>query len=150
MWSSSNKSKPMPSHQNPLCTRTHQIGALLLVVVTFFFTRLFDHSFLPCNLSGDQLRPSQKEFLDGSQWWPEQLSVKMYVYDPEEIDGLKELMYGRDGRITEDACLKGQWVEQELTCSNLGQHILIVPLFSYQRGIGLIREIQVPLIHGKI
>ncbi|OIV95829.1 hypothetical protein TanjilG_06805 [Lupinus angustifolius] len=51
----------------------------------------------------------RRKSLDGTQWWPGQLSVKVYVYDTEEIDGLKELMYGRDGKITEDACLKGQW-----------------------------------------
>ncbi|KAI3933787.1 hypothetical protein MKW92_038029 [Papaver armeniacum] len=37
-----------------------------------------------------------------------QLSLKIYVYEENEIDGLKELMYGRDGQITVDSCFKGQ------------------------------------------
>lgn len=49
--------------------------------------------------------------------WPDlgygsQLSLKIYVYDEHEIDGLKDLMYGRDGKISVDSCLKGQWGTQ--------------------------------------
>ncbi|KAI3853580.1 hypothetical protein MKW98_025097 [Papaver atlanticum] len=49
--------------------------------------------------------------------WPNkgfgnQLSLKIYVYEENEIGGLKELMYGRDGQITVDSCLKGQWGTQ--------------------------------------
>ncbi|KAM1343052.1 hypothetical protein ACFX2F_007291 [Malus domestica] len=35
----------MQHHQQPLCTRTYQIGALLLVAATFSFTSLLDRSF---------------------------------------------------------------------------------------------------------
>lgn len=55
--------------------------------------------------------------LSGPQSWPErgygsQLSFKIYVYDVDEIDGLQALISGREGKITEDACLKGQWGTQ--------------------------------------
>lgn len=54
---------------------------------------------------------------DGSISWPERgygshLSLKIYVYDENEIQGLKALMYGRDGKITAATCLKGQWGTQ--------------------------------------
>ncbi|KAM1456598.1 hypothetical protein ACFX2I_033875 [Malus domestica] len=50
MGSVNNKPRPFSAqhHQQPLYTRTHQIGALILVVATFFFTRLLDCSFCPC------------------------------------------------------------------------------------------------------
>ncbi|KAJ7959235.1 Exostosin family protein [Quillaja saponaria] len=116
MASTINKVRPMGAHHQPLCTRTHQIASVFLVVSTFFFTRLFDHSFAPCNLSADQFRTSQ-DLTQGPVSWPERgygslLSLKIYVYDEEEIDGLKALMYGRDGKITANACLKGQWGTQ--------------------------------------
>lgn len=31
------------------------------------------------------------------------------MYDENEIEGLKLLLYGRDGKISADACVKGQW-----------------------------------------
>ncbi|KAJ7965436.1 Exostosin family protein [Quillaja saponaria] len=117
MANTSNKMRPMVVHHQSLCTRTHQIGSLFLVVTTFFFTRLFDQSFAPYNLSTDQFRTSQNLAQVGLGSWPERgygshLSLKIYVYDEEEIDGLKALMYGRDGKITANACLKGQWGTQ--------------------------------------
>ncbi|KAI4307183.1 hypothetical protein L6164_030397 [Bauhinia variegata] len=117
MASTGNKLRPPGAHHQPLCTRSHQIGSLFVVVSTFFLTRLFDQSFTSCNLSVDQVRTSQGLVQVGPQSWPvrgygSQLSLKIYVYDVEEIDGLKALMYGRDGKITEDACLKGQWGTQ--------------------------------------
>ncbi|KAM1686135.1 hypothetical protein COP2_034846 [Malus domestica] len=47
MGSVNNKPRPFSAqhHQQPLYTRTHQIGALLLVAATFFFTSLLDRSF---------------------------------------------------------------------------------------------------------
>ncbi|MED6214218.1 hypothetical protein PIB30_100833 [Stylosanthes scabra] len=112
------KSKSMPPHHyhhhhQRLCTRTHQIGALR----TFFFPKLFDHSFAPCTTTTSTLlRASQSQFF-GPHAWPEQgygsqLSLKIYVYDAAEIDGLNLLMYGREGKITEESCLKGQWGTQ--------------------------------------
>lgn len=49
--------------------------------------------------------------------WPDRgygsrLSLKIYVYDENEIDGLKELMYGRDGKVSAENCVKGQWGTQ--------------------------------------
>ncbi|XP_054789045.1 probable glycosyltransferase At5g11130 isoform X2 [Prosopis cineraria] len=139
MASGSYKFRPQAPHHNQfICTRTHQIGALFLVVATFFFTRLFDHSFIPCSLSVDQVRPSLDLVHGGPYSWPErgygsQLSLKIYVYDVEEIDGLKVLMYGREGKITENACLKGQWGTQVLSqmpyfrLSGGRNHIFVFP-----------------------
>lgn len=100
-----------PHHHAP-CTRTHQIGALALVAATFFLTRLFDHASSSCNPY------SLSTVVDGGPTsWPERgygshLSLKIYVYDELEIDGLRTLMYGRDGKISPDACVKGQWGTQ--------------------------------------
>lgn len=105
------------------CTRTHQIGALLLITTTFFLTRLFDQSFSPCHSSSvNQDGISHRNHVhisDGGRSisWPERgygshLSLKIYVYDENEIDGLKLLLYGRDGAISADSCVKGQWGTQ--------------------------------------
>ncbi|XP_010534533.1 PREDICTED: probable glucuronosyltransferase Os03g0107900 isoform X2 [Tarenaya hassleriana] len=110
------------SHFPTPCIRTHQISALFLVVVTFFFTRLFDQSFSTCNslTSSVDIRDNSVVGTAGSSGtfrWPERgygshLSLKIYVYTENEIDGLKELMYGRDGSIKTTSCLKGQWGSQ--------------------------------------
>ncbi|XP_019175119.1 PREDICTED: probable glucuronoxylan glucuronosyltransferase F8H [Ipomoea nil] len=107
------------------CTRTHQIGALALVILTFFLTRLFDQSLNPCS-SFSTYYPTDDHgsangvvrFSDtGSMTWPQRgygthLSLKIYVYDEREIDGLNLLLYGREGKISPDSCLKGQWGTQ--------------------------------------
>ncbi|TYH82915.1 hypothetical protein ES332_D02G095200v1 [Gossypium tomentosum] len=107
------------SHTAPLCTRTHQIAALILVTATFFFTRLFDQSFppSPCYLDRHLNLHVAKTNDAGHLLWPDRgygshLSLKIYVYDENEIDGLKDLLYGRDGSISSNACLKGQWGSQ--------------------------------------
>ncbi|KAJ6953082.1 hypothetical protein NC652_004924 [Populus alba x Populus x berolinensis] len=108
------------NHTSP-CTRTHQIGALLLIATTFFLTRLFDQAIPTCppsSLNNDHLSPNVVHVSDGgSLSWPQRgygshLSLKIYVYEEDEIDGLKELLRGRDGKISADACLKGQWGTQ--------------------------------------
>ncbi|XWS23613.1 hypothetical protein CRYUN_Cryun28dG0029900 [Craigia yunnanensis] len=105
-------------HNTP-CTRTHQIGALILITATFFFTRLFNQSFppSPCNLIHDHSSQNVNLRVAKSNGvlWPERgygshLSLNIYVYDENEIDGLKDLLYGRDGTVSTNACLKGQWV----------------------------------------
>lgn len=110
------------SHYATPCTRTHQIGALFLVVSTFFVTRLFDQWFSDSNsvTGAIDLRRTYSSGItadNGILRWPERgygshLSLKIYVYDENEIDGLKELMYGRDGSVKTTACLKGQWGSQ--------------------------------------
>lgn len=128
MGSISNKGRALAANQAPLCTRTHQIGSLLLVFATFFLTRLLDRSFPSCpDFSGYQVPTAQSRVgfdVGGSLVWPKRgygshLSLKIYVYDEDEIDGLKLLMYGRDGTITSDACLKGQWGTQVTSVFNL-------------------------------
>lgn len=110
-------------HQAPPCTRTHQIGAILLVAATFFLTRLFDESFPACiPASFDHHITPQSQSLvhvtdGGSLSWPQRgygtyLFLKIYIYEEYEIDGLKELLRGREGKISADACLKGQWGTQ--------------------------------------
>ncbi|KAF5444628.1 hypothetical protein F2P56_033748, partial [Juglans regia] len=111
MGSIGNKGRPVAAHQTPVCTRTHQIGSLLLVFATFFLTRLLDRSFPPCpNFSSDRFPTTSQNHVGfsghgGSLSWPDRgygshISLKIYVYDEDEIDGLKSLMYGRDGTIT--------------------------------------------------
>ncbi|CAN1234760.1 Probable glucuronosyltransferase Os03g0107900 [Linum perenne] len=104
----------------PPCTRAHLFGAVILVAATFFLTRLFHHSLSPCisSFGGDLISPSLVHVSDaGHLSWPDRgygavLSVKIYVYEESEIDGLKELMRGRDGKIAAEACVKGQWGTQ--------------------------------------
>ncbi|KAG6624320.1 hypothetical protein I3843_16G020100 [Carya illinoinensis] len=123
MGSIGNKGRPVAAQQTPLCTRAHQIGSLLLVFGTFFLTRLLDRSFPACpNFSSDRFPTTYQSLVGfsghgGSLSWPDRgygshLSLKIYVYDEDEIDGLKPLMYGRKGTITAQACLKGQWGTQ--------------------------------------
>nr|GEW81580.1 probable glucuronosyltransferase GUT1 [Tanacetum cinerariifolium] len=95
------------------CTRTHQIGALALITITFFTTRL---------LNNPQQQPLSSYPVissEGDDGWPERgygtrLDLKVYVYEEDEIDGIKLLLYGRDGNVKADACLKGQWGTQEV------------------------------------
>ncbi|RWV98135.1 hypothetical protein BHE74_00023394 [Ensete ventricosum] len=101
------------------CGRVHQIGALALIVATFLLTRAFDR--LSCGLSYAGLGSvaSSATLFDraGTLFWPDRgygsrLDLKIYVYEEQEIDGLRELMRGRDGGISPDACVKGQWGTQ--------------------------------------
>lgn len=121
----SKTSRILTGAPTPFCTRAHQIGALTLVFTTFFFTRLFDQTFSPSPLSSHAHYTSLSELdssavsvgSDGSLRWPERgygarLWIKIYVYDENEIDGIKRLLYGRDGNISAQACVKGQWGTQ--------------------------------------
>ncbi|GER47848.1 exostosin family protein [Striga asiatica] len=105
------------SYHSSTCGRTHQIAALALVVVTFFLTRLLDRSLGPCPSSlrdsffgDDQSRAPEDVVRFGL--YGAHLNLKIYVYDEDEIDGLKLLMYGREGKISADACVRGQWGTQ--------------------------------------
>ncbi|KAL0438185.1 UNVERIFIED_CONTAM: hypothetical protein Slati_2301500 [Sesamum latifolium] len=102
------------AHHHSLCTRTHQIAALALVVATFFLTRLFDHSLGPCSSpylnslsDGNQYTaPDGVVRFGGSPGYGTHLTLKIYVYDENEIEGLKLLMYGREGRFPRRLALK--------------------------------------------
>ncbi|KAI3975078.1 hypothetical protein MKX01_004364, partial [Papaver californicum] len=118
MMASSNKTRSnFASNNSPVCTRTNQILALILIATTFFLTRTFNQS-CPNDYSSSFIKKSSSQdlyFVNNA--WPNRgfgnhLSLKIYVYNENEIDGLKELMYGRDGQITVDSCLKGQWGTQ--------------------------------------
>ncbi|KAL9245105.1 hypothetical protein vseg_018793 [Gypsophila vaccaria] len=113
------KHRPL-HHQHHACTRTHQIGALALIAVTFFTTRFLftDRSLArPPLLHASGGDAAVRFDLDRAFAWPEtgygaHLRLKVYVYGEDEVDGLKELMYGRDRSISPDSCLKGQWGTQ--------------------------------------
>ncbi|KAK9748855.1 hypothetical protein RND81_02G085500 [Saponaria officinalis] len=115
------KPRQLHHHNHHTCTRTHQIGALALIATTFFTTRFFftDHSLSPpltAHASLDNV--AAVRFDPGRPFsWPEigygsYLRVKIYVYGEDEVDGLKELLYGRDRRISPESCVKGQWGTQ--------------------------------------
>ncbi|XP_021975117.1 protein FAR1-RELATED SEQUENCE 5-like [Helianthus annuus] len=97
-----------------------EIGALALIAITFFTTRLLDQSLTPSTSHFNQFQSDVVRFSgndDGPVRWPrrgygDEIDLKIYVYDDNEIDGVKELLYGRDGKITPEACLKGQWGTQ--------------------------------------
>ncbi|GER37685.1 exostosin family protein [Striga asiatica] len=117
---SASKSSRFSSSQSPhhsTCTRTHQIAALVLVAVTFFLTRLSDRSLGPCPSShrdsfSESDRSSHPDDVVRFGLYGIHLNLKIYVYDEDEIEGLKLLMYGREGKISADACVKGQWGTQ--------------------------------------
>ncbi|GAB2269891.1 hypothetical protein Dimus_004810 [Dionaea muscipula] len=123
----SSPSQPQHHHQNQLSpgTRNH-FRALVLVAATFILTHISDRilsvsfpsywcSFHAQQRSSDGVVSFSP---DHSISWPvrgygSHLDLKIYVYDDDdEIDGLKDLMYGRDGKISPDLCIKGQWGTQ--------------------------------------
>ncbi|KAL6492928.1 hypothetical protein OROGR_032687 [Orobanche gracilis] len=116
--SASKSSRLFSPHSNhhTTCTRTHQIASLALVIATFFFTRLFDHSLKPCSSPYRSLSDAdQYSAPDGVLRFGRygtHMTLKIYVYDEDEIEGLTLLMYGREGKISADACVKGQWGTQ--------------------------------------
>lgn len=101
--------------QQQTFSRTHQIAAVTLVIITFLLTRAYDR--LACDSSS--YSSSSLRFTEDprSTSWPDRgfgssLDLKIYVYGEDEIVGLRELMRGRDGKITADVCVKGQWGTQ--------------------------------------
>ncbi|KAJ8618851.1 hypothetical protein MRB53_015037 [Persea americana] len=104
-------------HNTPLCTRFHQIGALALIATTFFLTRLLDHRHSFSSSSSSSHFSLSTDDGGFPLSWPDRgygsrLSLKIYVYEEQEIYGLTELMRGRDGQISPDSCVKGQWGTQ--------------------------------------
>ncbi|XXG60787.1 hypothetical protein AAC387_Pa04g2614 [Persea americana] len=104
-------------HNTPLCTRFHQIGALALIATTFFLTRLLDHQHSFSSSSSSSHFSLSTDDGGFPLSWPDRgygsrLSLKIYVYEEQEIYGLTELMRGRDGQISPDSCVKGQWGTQ--------------------------------------
>ena len=99
----------MRGPQHPHCTRAHQAGALLLVAVTFLLTRLLS--------APPQPVPTSRSATPGP--WPDLAPhhdhLRVYVYDEDEIDGLRALLRGRDHTVSAATCLKGQWGTQVRT-----------------------------------
>lgn len=117
------RAKKIWPHGSTPCTNTHQIGALLLIVATLLITRIpsaLDNSTSESSIifnqepySSRKLFPFNGRYLS----WPERgfgshLSLKIYVYDENEIEGLKPLMYGKEGKVDVNICYLGQWGTQ--------------------------------------
>ncbi|CAM0907626.1 unnamed protein product [Alopecurus aequalis] len=94
----------MRGPQQPHCTRAHQAGALLLVAATFLLTRLL--SAPPPPFPTSRSRSATPDLA------PHQDHLRVYVYDEDEIDGLRALLSGRDRTVSAATCLKGQWGTQ--------------------------------------
>ncbi|TKW17787.1 hypothetical protein SEVIR_5G391100v4 [Setaria viridis] len=92
-------------HQHA-CSRSHQVGALLLVAATFLLTRLFDRLLL------DTSSPSSSSFPLNAARPSSSPDLRIYVYSEDEIQGLRTLLRGRDGTVAAATCLKGQWGTQ--------------------------------------
>lgn len=107
------------------------LGAAVLVILTYSCTRLVlevPRQTCQCELNSQSLLPrggrsvngedrSVVEVLGQQLRWPERgygahLRLQIYVYDVEEIQGLRELVSGRDHSIASSACAKGQWGTQ--------------------------------------
>ncbi|KAL4284354.1 hypothetical protein GQ457_16G021560 [Hibiscus cannabinus] len=112
-------------HHGAHCTNTHQVGALLLIVATLLVARLFDHLPSALHSNGSQFNlqdrsPRKLSRFNGGRGylsWPQRgygshLSLKIYVYDENEIEVLKPLMYGKEGNVDVDICYLGQWGTQ--------------------------------------
>ncbi|GLU07066.1 hypothetical protein SLE2022_240420 [Rubroshorea leprosula] len=108
-------------HNQTQCTQTHWIGALILVFATHLFTRVLDYVPAPANTRGfNQLGRSSEgglQFDGGFPAWPQRgygsyIDIKIYVYEENEIEGLKPLMYGKEGVIDVGICYQGQWGTQ--------------------------------------
>ncbi|KAJ3681453.1 hypothetical protein LUZ60_015942 [Juncus effusus] len=91
------------SSSPPLTRRTALIAASVLILLTFFLTRLFF-------CAPSSVPASSSKSRAGGIVLP--IPLRVYVYDESEIDGLKELMRGRDGKIRDESCVKGQWGTQ--------------------------------------
>ncbi|XP_020600094.1 probable glucuronosyltransferase Os03g0107900 isoform X2 [Phalaenopsis equestris] len=111
-------------HQNIVCGRAHQIGAITLIAATFLLTRALDRLYYfpipsssPLSVVSGEPSVGTLFLSSGSLAWPHRgygtsLSLRIYVYEESEVDGLRELMRGRDGKISVESCLKGQWGTQ--------------------------------------
>ncbi|KAK1275486.1 hypothetical protein QJS04_geneDACA010043 [Acorus gramineus] len=106
---------------HPFSSLRQALAGLALVVLTFLLTRTFDRSSSPtslhCSSPSDASSTAISVGRGGDLHWPERgygsrLSMRIYVYEEGEIDGLDLLMRGRDGRISAEACTKGQWGTQ--------------------------------------
>ncbi|KAK1323937.1 hypothetical protein QJS10_CPA02g00707 [Acorus calamus] len=106
---------------HPFSSLRQALAGLALVVLTFLLTRTFDRSSSPtslyCSSPSDATSTAISVGRGGDLHWPEsgygsRLSMRIYVYEEGEIDGLDLLMRGRDGRISAEACTKGQWGTQ--------------------------------------
>ena len=79
-------------------------------MLTALITRIIDRAFppsVPSNFRSTYLRSAPTEQNEDPYGSP--LSLKIYVSEDHEIEGLRELMRGRDGTISPDSCLKGRW-----------------------------------------
>lgn len=111
-------------HNRTQCTQTHWISALLLVFATHLVTRVLDQVPAPANTTGfnqpGRSSEGDLQFDGGFPAWPQKgygshIDIKIYVYDENEIEGLKPLMYGKEGVIDVGICYQGQWGTQVIS-----------------------------------
>lgn len=104
-----NKPRWTAAYNSKSCTLSHQIFTIVLLGFIYLLT----------NFSLYQDRSSQRliRINGGYLSWPDRgfgsrLSLKIYVYDEDEIEGLDTLLYGTDLNLTVDDCDKGRWGTQ--------------------------------------
>ncbi|KAI5084038.1 hypothetical protein GOP47_0000207 [Adiantum capillus-veneris] len=117
---------PKPKSSYHACSPFSFVWALALIVITFFCSRLLERPLSGCDPEGkdpagiarrNEQLGSFEEVFGKSVGWPQQgygsfLSLRIYVYEEWEINGLKDLQSGRDHNIHPDSCAKGQWGTQ--------------------------------------
>ncbi|XP_024537025.1 probable glucuronosyltransferase Os03g0107900 [Selaginella moellendorffii] len=103
----------MGSSSRGACSSSSAVRYLGVVVASVLCTRLFLFEARDrCGTSSDVRRKNVGEFE-----WPElgygsHLALRIYVYQESEVPGLKELLSGRDNKISPEDCLKGQYGTQ--------------------------------------
>ncbi|GAB2228565.1 hypothetical protein Droror1_Dr00022685 [Drosera rotundifolia] len=113
--------------RHPSSLLRHHLRSILLVTVTFILTHLlvwisigsFPSYWCPF-AARNHGSPELIQFGgdDESRFWMRDgsgLDLRVYVYDEDEIEGLRRLLYGnnsRDDRISTESCAKGQWGSQ--------------------------------------
>lgn len=122
--------KPRTAPATGLCRPLELLGAAVLVIITYSCTRFvleIPRQACQCGQNSRLILPQERggygedrrlvEISGHELWWPErgygvQLNLRIYVYDVEEIEGLRELVSGRDHSIAASSCMKGQWGTQ--------------------------------------
>ncbi|GAB2224386.1 hypothetical protein Drorol1_Dr00005142 [Drosera rotundifolia] len=115
---------PTTKSRHPSSLLRHHLRSILLVAATFILTHLLDRistgsfpSYWCPFAARNHGSPESIRFGgdDEPRFWMRDgsgLDLRVYVYDEDEIEGLRGLLYGRDGRISAESCVKGQWGSQ--------------------------------------
>ncbi|KAL9251768.1 putative glucuronoxylan glucuronosyltransferase IRX7 [Drosera capensis] len=113
---------PTTKFRHPSSLLRHHLRSILLVFTTFILTHLLDRISTGYWCPFAARNHGSPEFIgfggdDESRFWMDRrdgsgLDMRVYVYDEDEIVGLRGLLYGRDGRTLAESCVKGQWGTQ--------------------------------------